>query len=127
VREGWEESCEGVVCCYAGGVEVGDGVEEMLVCGGIVEAGRGEDGHVDIGKWVDCVLMCMGIGVKGKSRSSVRVEMYWWVVYVVLYLYICICICICVVLVCLTNHLLLMRRIEMVYFIRRGCLEATFA
>jgi hypothetical protein len=42
VREGWEKGYEGVVCCYAGSVELGDGVEVMEVCGGVVEAGRGE-------------------------------------------------------------------------------------
>jgi hypothetical protein len=103
MREGWEESCEGVVCCYARGVEVCDLREEMLVCGGVVEAGWGKGRHVNVGEWMNGMLMCMGIGVEGKSRSSVRVGLYWWVVDVVLHLYICICICIYVVLVLLNN------------------------
>jgi hypothetical protein len=45
VREGRQESYEGVVCCYAGGVEVRDLGEEMEVCGGVVEAGWGEGGR----------------------------------------------------------------------------------
>jgi hypothetical protein len=101
MREGWEESCEGVVCCYARGVEVCDLREEMLVCGGVVEAGWGKGRHVNVGEWMNGMLMCMGIGVEGKSRSSVRVGLYWWVVDVVLHLYICICIY--VVLVLLNN------------------------
>lgn len=51
-----QESSESVVCCYAGCVEAGDGVEEMMVGGGVVEAGWREGGHFgdvgDIGVWV---------------------------------------------------------------------------
>lgn len=45
VRERREEGGEGVVCCYAGCVEVGDGGEEGCVVEGVVEAGWGEGGH----------------------------------------------------------------------------------
>jgi hypothetical protein len=51
--------------------------------------------------------------------GTMRVWLYWWSIYVVLF----ICL-IYNVLFCLIIHLFLARRIEMVCFIRRGCLEA---
>ena len=55
-----QEGRECVVGCYAGGVQAGDGGEEVLVGHGVVEVGCGEGGHFL--NWIEKCLGRVGLG-----------------------------------------------------------------
>ena len=54
MRDGRQEGREGMVCCYAGGVQAGYGGEEVGGSGGVVDLGWWEGGHF---------LACLFIGL----------------------------------------------------------------